>query len=121
VTPVGLFVNAAGRASMRATRASRIWLLQFHGDEIAGRVPRRRRAYLRRRRMAPGFDLLDFALRIRRPGPPARRARRGLRRRRKGLRLVTHSTKRAPSSRFVWWVACRKCDRSDSSGPALGR
>ena len=54
-------------------------------------------------------------------GAAARRSCRGLRRWRKGLRLVARSVRRCPSGRFVWWVACRKCDRGDSSGAALGR
>jgi hypothetical protein len=37
------------------------------------------------------------------------------------VRLVTHSTKRAPSGRFVWWV--ESCNVIDGvlARPALGR
>ena len=44
-------------------------LLQFHGDETPAQCARPGRPYLRAARMAPGFDLLDFALAVfRRPG-----------------------------------------------------
>jgi phosphoribosylanthranilate isomerase len=39
-------------------------LLQFHGDETASDCDAARRPYLRAARMAPGFDLLDFASRF---------------------------------------------------------
>jgi hypothetical protein len=59
----------------------------------------------------------------RRPGHPARRPRRGLRRRRSILRLdsiplVTSASKRQLSPRFVWWTHACKRDRWHS--PAYG-
>ena len=39
-------------------------LLQFHGDETPEDCRRPGRPYLRAARMAPGFDLLDFARRF---------------------------------------------------------
>jgi phosphoribosylanthranilate isomerase len=60
VTPVGLFVNAAADEVRRATEAIPNLLLQFHGDELPADC-RHGRPYLRAARMAPGFDLLDFA------------------------------------------------------------
>lgn len=64
VTPVLLFVNA-GRAEVQAA-AQRLpqALLQFHGDESAADCDAAGRPYLRAARMAPGFDLLDFAHRF---------------------------------------------------------
>jgi phosphoribosylanthranilate isomerase len=60
VTPVLLFVNATDEESPAA------WprcpgLLQFHGDETPADCDRVGRPYLRAARMAPGFDLLNFA------------------------------------------------------------
>ena len=64
VTPVLLFVNAA-RSDVQAA-ADRLpqALLQFHGDESAADCDAAGRPYLRAARMAPGFDLLDFARRF---------------------------------------------------------
>jgi len=63
VTPVLLFVNATA-AEVRAGLATvPNALLQFHGDESAETCAASQRPYLRAARMAPGFDLLDFALR----------------------------------------------------------
>ena len=61
VTPVGLFVNATDAEVAAALQAVPQLVLQFHGDEspAACRVPER--PYLRAARMAPGFDLLNFA------------------------------------------------------------
>jgi phosphoribosylanthranilate isomerase len=61
VTPVGLFVNAAPEWIDRAVDAIAHMLLQFHGDETPAECNRAKRAYLRAARMAPNFDLLDFA------------------------------------------------------------
>ena len=64
VTPVGLFVNAAPDAIAAALAAIPGLLLQFHGDETPADCDRHERAYLRAARMAPSFDLLDFAARF---------------------------------------------------------
>jgi len=61
VTPVGLFVNAEAAAIEAAVQAIPGLLLQFHGDEAALECQRPGRPYLRAARMAPGFDLLNFA------------------------------------------------------------
>jgi phosphoribosylanthranilate isomerase len=61
VTPVLLLVNAADELLARALGAVPHALLQFHGDESPERCRAGGRAYLRAARMAPGFDLLDFA------------------------------------------------------------
>lgn len=64
VMPVGLFVNAA-RAEIEAACATIPTLaLQFHGDESPEDCAAAGRPYLRAARMAPGFDLLDFATRF---------------------------------------------------------
>ena len=94
-------------------------------------VPRRRDAGAMRRRRpavpqggADGAGLRFARLRApfrRGPGPPPRRPCRGLRRQRKGLRLVARSSRRSPSARFVWWVACRKCRLRNPRAAALGR
>jgi len=63
VTPVGLFVNAQPEAIAAACAAIPNLLLQFHGDETPERCDAAHRPYLRAARMAPGFDLLDFAAR----------------------------------------------------------
>ena len=64
VTPVGLFVNAPDAEIAAATAAIPSLLLQFHGDETPEDCARPGRPYLRAARMAPGFDLLDFASRF---------------------------------------------------------
>jgi phosphoribosylanthranilate isomerase len=61
VTPVLLLVNAADDLLARALAAVPHALLQFHGDERPAQCAASGRAYLRAARMAPGFDLLDFA------------------------------------------------------------
>lgn len=61
VTPVGLFVNAAPDEIAAACTAIPTLLLQFHGDETAAQCDAAGRPYLRAARMAPGFDLLNFA------------------------------------------------------------
>ncbi|MGA0608921.1 phosphoribosylanthranilate isomerase [Caldimonas sp. KR1-144] len=63
VTPVGLFVNATAGEIAQACRAIPTLLLQFHGDETPQDCDAARRPYLRAARMAPGFDLLNFAAR----------------------------------------------------------
>lgn len=64
VTPVGLFVNATPAAIQAALAAIPNLTLQFHGDETPEDCDRWSRPYLRAARMAPGFDLLDFASRF---------------------------------------------------------
>ncbi len=61
VMPVGLFVNASESALDAAVQAIPQLLLQFHGDETPDICRRPGRPYLRAARMAPGFDLLNFA------------------------------------------------------------
>jgi phosphoribosylanthranilate isomerase len=61
VSPVGLFVNASAAQIGDAARAIPQLLLQFHGDETPAQCAAAGRPYLRAARMAPGFDLLDFA------------------------------------------------------------
>jgi phosphoribosylanthranilate isomerase len=63
-TPVLLFVNAQPADLQAAVAAIPHALLQFHGDETPAQCQRgggTGRPYLRAARMAPGFDLLDFA------------------------------------------------------------
>ncbi len=64
VTPVGLFVNAEAADIEAALQAIPTLTLQFHGDESPEDCERWNRPYLRAARMAPGFDLLDFAHRF---------------------------------------------------------
>lgn len=64
VTPVGLFVNAAPATVAAAVAAMPALVLQFHGDETPEECAAAGRPYLRAARMAPGFDLLDFARRF---------------------------------------------------------
>jgi phosphoribosylanthranilate isomerase len=64
VTPVLLLVNATPQLLQSALRAVPQGLLQFHGDESPAQCEATGRAYLRAARMAPGFDLLDFASRF---------------------------------------------------------
>ncbi|RZL11879.1 MAG: phosphoribosylanthranilate isomerase [Rubrivivax sp.] len=61
VTPVLLVVNAAESAIRDALAQVPNALLQFHGDEDPDECDRLGRPYLRAARMAPGFNLLDFA------------------------------------------------------------
>jgi phosphoribosylanthranilate isomerase len=63
VMPVGLFVNAAPSEIDAALQAVPQLLMQFHGDELPEACRAWQRPYLRAARMAPGFDLLDFATR----------------------------------------------------------
>jgi len=62
VTPVALFVNAGASLIEAAVRAIPNVVLQFHGDERPDDCWQAGRPYLRAARMAPGFDLLNFAL-----------------------------------------------------------
>lgn len=64
VTPVLLFVNAAPEQIAAGVAAVPHALLQYHGDEDAPACDAPGRPYLRAVRMAPGVDLLDFALRF---------------------------------------------------------
>ena len=61
VTPVILLVNADADLRSRALHSVPNALLQFHGDEGAAECAAAARPFLRAARMAPGFDLLDFA------------------------------------------------------------
>ncbi len=61
VTPVALFVNATGNEVASATQSIPNLMLQFHGDETPEQCRTAGRPFLRAARMAPGFDLLDFA------------------------------------------------------------
>lgn len=63
VTPVALFVNASAGDIERAVQAMPSMLLQFHGDETPDDCRAAGRPFMRAARMAPGFDLLDFAAR----------------------------------------------------------
>jgi len=64
VTPVGLFVNAEPATIAAAVAAIPALVLQFHGDETPAQCAAAGRPYLKAARMAPGFDLLDFAHRF---------------------------------------------------------
>ena len=64
VTPVGLFVNAEPSLIAAVAAAIPALVLQFHGDETPAQCAAAGRPYLRAARMAPGFDLLDFARRF---------------------------------------------------------
>ena len=61
VTPVLLFVNASAVELASALAAVPNAVLQFHGDEDRAACEAPGRAFLRVARMAPGFDLLNFA------------------------------------------------------------
>lgn len=63
VTPVLLVVNADDAELAAARAAVPHAVLQFHGDETPERCEASGPAYIRAARMAPGFDLLDFAKR----------------------------------------------------------
>lgn len=64
VTPVLLAVNATPDLIQQALSLVPHALLQFHGDETLADCDAPARPYLRAARMAPGFDLLDFALKF---------------------------------------------------------
>jgi phosphoribosylanthranilate isomerase len=64
VMPVGLFVNARDAEVDAACAEIPQLLLQFHGDETPSQCGRAARPFLRAARIAPGFDLLDFATRF---------------------------------------------------------
>lgn len=61
VTPVVLLVNADAAFVSRAIEAVPQALLQFHGDESPAQCAEPARPFIRAARMAPGFDLLNFA------------------------------------------------------------
>ncbi len=61
VTPVCLLVNAADTLVRATVEALPQAMLQFHGDETAAQCMAARHPFIRAARMAPGFDLLDFA------------------------------------------------------------
>jgi phosphoribosylanthranilate isomerase len=58
---VCLLVNADAAQLQAVCDALPQALLQFHGDETPAQCDAAGRPYLRAARMAPGFDLLDFA------------------------------------------------------------
>ena len=64
VTPVLLFVNASPSEVQRAVERLPQALAQFHGDETPEQCRAAGRPFLRAARMAPGIDLLDFAVRF---------------------------------------------------------
>jgi phosphoribosylanthranilate isomerase len=128
VTPVLLFVNEAQRPAMACAAA---------GARRDAAVPRRRDARSSAWKPAAGtyrgcapraFPLGRGRGGLRlgkirfhfepRPGHPARRPRRRLRRRRQGIRLVTSSSKRQRSPRLVWWVHTCKRGRWHRAGAA---
>jgi phosphoribosylanthranilate isomerase len=61
VMPVCLLVNAPLSLVQTVVQAVPNGLLQFHGDESLQQCLAAGRPFLRAARMAPGFDLLDFA------------------------------------------------------------
>jgi phosphoribosylanthranilate isomerase len=61
VVPVLLLVNATDAQVQHATARLPQALLQFHGDESPAQCEASGRPFMRAARMAPGFDLLDFA------------------------------------------------------------
>ena len=63
VMPVLLFVNAPAADVEAAVEQIPQALLQFHGDETPQACEVAGRPYMRAARMAPGFDLLDCAVR----------------------------------------------------------
>lgn len=65
VTPVALFVNASADLIEQVVQAIPQVMLQFHGDETAAHCQAAKRPYVRAARMAPGFDLLNFAAKFR--------------------------------------------------------
>ncbi|MEO5695873.1 MAG: phosphoribosylanthranilate isomerase [Burkholderiaceae bacterium] len=64
VVPVGLFVNPSAADVEAATQLIPQLLLQFHGDESPEFCGSFQRPFIKAARMAPGFDLLDFAQRF---------------------------------------------------------
>ncbi len=64
VTPVLLVINASPHELRLAGETLPQALLQFHGDETPEQCAAPGRPWLRAARMAPGFDLLDFAARF---------------------------------------------------------
>lgn len=63
VCMVGLFVNASVEEVRTVLNAVPLDLLQFHGDEDEAFCKQFGRPYLKAARMAPGFDLLEYAAR----------------------------------------------------------
>lgn len=64
VTPVCLFVDASPEDLQAAFGHVPHAVAQFHGDETPAQCKAAGRPWLRAARMAPGFDLLDFAARF---------------------------------------------------------
>lgn len=64
VCMVGLFVNATEEEVRTVLNAVPLDLLQFHGDEDEAFCKQFGRPYLKAARMAPGFDLLEYANRF---------------------------------------------------------
>ena len=63
VTPVLLFVNATPGELQAAREMLPLALWQYHGDESPEQCAAAGHRWMRAARMAPGFDLLDFARR----------------------------------------------------------
>ena len=61
VTVVGLFVNASRQEIRETLEATRIDLLQFHGDEVPADCEGYGRPYIKALRMAPDIDVLAEA------------------------------------------------------------
>ena len=119
ITPVLLVVNEDATKIRAFSAEIPQALLQFHGDETSeqclqatghGKTP-----FLRAARIPLGPD--GRCLRPRKirpelltsPSHPARRACRGVWRRRQGVQLVTASSKRQRSPRLEWWThACKR-------------
>lgn len=64
VCMVGLFVNPTAEEVRTVLNAVPLDLLQFHGDEDEAFCRQFGRPYLKAARMAPGFDLLEYANRF---------------------------------------------------------
>ena len=127
VTPVLLFVNepaAPGRGGLRTRARLRpsSSMATRRRQQCLEATAGGRRPFLRAARI-PLDDtpvrLAKIRFRLRQcPGHPARRPCRGIRRRRESIQLVTSSTKRQLSPRFVWWIDACKRDRWHRAGAA---
>jgi hypothetical protein len=107
VTPVLLFVNATAAQVAEACALLPTALLQFHGDESPADCLSHGRPFVRAAR-------IPRKIRFRLQRSPSHIARRPCRRFwwwRKNIQLVTASSKRQRSPRFVWWIDACKCDR----------
>ena len=127
VTPVLLFVNESATNIAAASAMVAGAIVQFHGDETPAdcllATGHGLRPFLRAARIPLGdgaerFDLVKYAQDFfTRPGHPARRTCRRLWWWRQGIQLVTPSTKRQLSPRFVWWTHACKRDRWHFASP----